>query len=493
MATTAQVTYHEPSLPHLLTLISFLYLLQVFRAVADRILGAGLLGEIGVGVVFGPVAGILEVDWETTFVAVGYIGLVIIVFEGGLHLSPQHFLPSLPLATISALLGILLPLAFTFALFSAYSYPTLHAFSAGAALASTSLGTTFFVLKTVGEKEGYDLAGTRIGAILQGAALIDDVVALVLLSVITALGAGDGGSEGLSWTIGRPILASVLLAILGPAVAFGPARWLWRRGGVGKSVGKGGARAELALGVAVLSGFLAIAYYAGTTMLLGAFLAGVFLYALPEEGSNVSFSRTYHTHVETLQTYIFCPLFFGSIGLTIPFLSLWTGRLVWRGIVYAILMTLGKLLVGLTILAVDAFASPSPPASPVGPKELPMSLEPSTKAERGDGNRQRRSEEGAPATKAELLKRETLPAGAFLGIALVARGEIGVLILQVAYNSSSSGDGTGSRVLGTEAYLVALWAVALCTIVGPVAFSWLAKRFGASIYRGRWGAQVGEQ
>lgn len=180
----------------------------------------------------------------------------------------------------------------------------MHALSSGAALASTSLGTTFFVLRTVGEKEGYDLAGTRIGAILQAAALIDDVVALVLLSVITALGAGDGGSEGLGWTIGRPILASVVMALLGPAVAFGPARWLWRRGGVGKVVEKGGVRAELAVAVAVLSAFLAIAFFAGTTMLLGAFLAGVFLYALPEEDSQVSFSRTYHTHIETLQTYV---------------------------------------------------------------------------------------------------------------------------------------------------------------------------------------------
>ncbi|ORY66940.1 Sodium/hydrogen exchanger family-domain-containing protein [Leucosporidium creatinivorum] len=429
MATSQPVTYHEPSLPHLLTLIAFLYLLQVSRTLADRALGAGLLGEIAVGVVFGPVAGIMLQEWEETLVAVGYIGLVVIVFEGGLHLSPTHFLPSLPLA---------------------------------------------------------------VGAVLQGAALIDDVVALVLLSVITALGEGDGGSEGLGWTIGRPILASVVLAAVAPAVAFGPARWMWRRAGGGKLVEKGGARAELAVGVAALSAFLAIAYYAGTTMLLGAFLAGVFLYALPEEDSKVSFSRTYHTHVETLQTYIFCPLFFGSIGLTIPFLSLWTGRVIWRGIVYSILMTLGKVLVGLTILAVDAFASPSPsPSSSSSPaKELPLSAEASTMAERGDGDL-RRAGEGQPSSKAELFKKETLPAGAFLGIALVARGEVGVLILQVAYSSSSSTDGTGSRVLGTEAYLVALWAVAVCTIVGPVAFSWLAKRFGASIYKGRWGAQVG--
>lgn len=80
MTTTSLINYHEPALPQLLTLISFLYLLQVFRTAADKVLGAGLLGEIGVGVVFGPVAGILEVDWETTFVAVGYIGLVVIVF-----------------------------------------------------------------------------------------------------------------------------------------------------------------------------------------------------------------------------------------------------------------------------------------------------------------------------------------------------------------------------------------------------------------------------
>lgn len=39
-------------------------------------------------------------------------------------------------------------------------------------------------------------------------------------------------------------------------------------------------------------------------MLLGAFLAGVALFLLPEEDSPVSFSRTYHTHIETLQTYV---------------------------------------------------------------------------------------------------------------------------------------------------------------------------------------------
>lgn len=94
---TTTVSYEEPSLPHLLTLLSFLFLLQLFRGAAERVLKAGLLGEIAVGVIYGT-AGILPVQWEQTFLVVGYLGLVLIVFEGpfpqsthvlNLRLTPQ--------------------------------------------------------------------------------------------------------------------------------------------------------------------------------------------------------------------------------------------------------------------------------------------------------------------------------------------------------------------------------------------------------------------
>lgn len=60
-----------------------------------------------------------------------------------------------------------------------------------------------------------------------------------------------------------------------------------------------------------------------------------------------------------------------------------------------------------------------------------------------------------------------------------------VLILQVARSASA---GSASPVLGEEAYLTGLWAVALCTIVGPIAFGILVKRYGETIKRGAWGS-----
>ncbi|BGP12320.1 hypothetical protein JCM10213v2_000233 [Rhodosporidiobolus nylandii] len=473
-------TYHEPAAPRLLALIALFYLVQLFRGIANALLGAGLLGEIAVGVILGsPLGDILGRETEEVLIAVGYIGLVLIVFEGGLTLKPKSFLPLLPLALVVALLGILLPLAFTFALFSAptYGYPSLQAFTAGSALASTSLGTTFYVLRAAGPT----LGSTRVGEILKGAALIDDVIALVLLSVIQSLGS-DTSTTALGWTIGRPVVASVGMAVIAPLVALYLARPLFRARRVQGLVEKGGRSAELFIGVAVLCAFLAIAYYTGTTMLLGAFLAGTFLTALPPSNSSVSFIATWDLWL------IFVPLFFASIGFSLPFLDLWRGRRIWQGIIYSLLMALGKVLAGAPLLVLDVLA-PARVQGSGGVKPAGGTLH-VTEAEMAaavrDGEEEEKQEKRG---QVKSLVEDSLPAAAFLGLALVARGEIGVLVLQVAYSSSSAS--ATSSVLSEEPYLLGIWAVALCTIVGPVAFGALVRRWGERVVEGRWGGGQG--
>lgn len=78
-----QFTYHEPTTAGLLILSTYLYLLNVFGWIAQELLSADLLGQILLGVIYGsPLAEWLEIAWQETFVDVGYVGLLLIVYEG---------------------------------------------------------------------------------------------------------------------------------------------------------------------------------------------------------------------------------------------------------------------------------------------------------------------------------------------------------------------------------------------------------------------------
>lgn len=195
-------------------------------------------------------------------------------------------LSNLPLSTVCALVGIGVPIAFSFALLNAaFGYKPLEAFAAGAALSSTSLGTTLAALNSVtkdsnsvSNRESHSPTTTtknaidcslpttrspspvqrattspslvtepaatsfqqsRIGTVLISAAIIDDVVGLVIAAVIPALAlvqfpTSQSGNSGLAWTIIRPLLSSVLIAAIAPLVARFILRPLFWYRGVGE-------------------------------------------------------------------------------------------------------------------------------------------------------------------------------------------------------------------------------------------------------------------
>ena len=110
----------------------------------------------------------------------------------------------------------------------------------------------------------------------------------------------------------------------------------------------------------VLSAFISIAAFTGTSILFGAFLAGTFLTYLPskhpegpfvvmnrEEGEreadkSPTFIHTFELYLLDVQKYLMEPLFFASIGFAIPFVDLWTGERIWKGTVYTLLMAFAK-------------------------------------------------------------------------------------------------------------------------------------------------------
>lgn len=126
---------------------------------------------------------------------------------GGLSTSFKSLKANLLLSFGVAATGIAVPIGLSFSLSSIIGASPLQAFAAGAALCSTSLGTTFTVLGTSG------LSTTRMGVVLTSAAMMDDVVGLVLVQVISNLG---GDSEFRPVTVLRPILVSLGFATLVP-------------------------------------------------------------------------------------------------------------------------------------------------------------------------------------------------------------------------------------------------------------------------------------
>lgn len=141
------------------------------------------------------------------------------------------------------------------------------------------------------------------------------------------------------------------------------------------------------------------------------------------------------------------------------------GQVLWRGIVYACLMVLGKLLCGLWLVR---FADTDR-----------TQLRAATKKQ--NKNVAERAPSLAPSKPRlrSLPKPKSLYPASILGSAMVARGEIGFLVSSIAQSkgiferqhAGSEADGGSS-----DLFLIVTWAIMLCTIFGPVAVGLIVQR-----------------
>jgi Kef-type K+ transport system membrane component KefB len=167
-----------------------------------------------------------------------------------------------------------LPIAFSFCLLALADVTPLKAFAAGAALSSTSLGTTFTVLSTSG------LTTTRLGTVLTTAAMLDDVVGLTMVQVISDI--GSSASSFSIVTVIRPVAVLVgLVIILSLACRFAVrpgTYWLNEMRKIHKEVALqrvlSHQQTPLVIHTSLLVAMVSGATYAGTSELFAAYLAG---------------------------------------------------------------------------------------------------------------------------------------------------------------------------------------------------------------------------
>ncbi|RVX71032.1 hypothetical protein B0A52_03397 [Exophiala mesophila] len=508
MATSdeAALPYHEPGIVTILILVSFLLFLNAANHIIDKILYCGLLAQLFLGIGWGtPGANWLGRDFEHVAVNLGYLGLLLIVYEGGLMTSFKALKENVLLSLGVAITGIALPIAASYVLLALVEATPLQAFAAGAALCSTSLGTTFTVMKASG------LSTTKLGVVLTSAAMMDDVVGLVMVQVISNLGGVSSSFSAV--TIIRPICVSIGFACvvpLGARFIVQPfTAWL---NGKRETSPTGYINyiltrdtTALIIHTAILVGLITATTYAGTSNLFAAYLAGASIswwdttFSHPNfhgSGRNQSTDHTgpsqsvlsppFNTSgVEIFERFfyqplqrILKPLFFASIGFSVPITRMFTGGVIWRGTIYTILMFISKFACGVWLMRLPGLASgviglkrsantekkptdvnkigatAAAPGSGVtsDPQRASSGDLPAPNPSAIPGKEQsapRKSNEGRVRTRPTLTstsKPVSLYPGCILGSAMVARGEIGFLISALAESKGIFGDESNSSI-----------------------------------------------
>jgi Kef-type K+ transport system membrane component KefB len=160
---------------------------KLFGELAERVGQPAVLGELLAGVLLGPsVLGLVPLS--DAVLELAEIGVVLLLFEVGLETDLEELMRVGAPALAVALAGMLLPFAGGYAVTVALGHSALTATFVGAALTATSIGITARVLSEL------KVLATREGQIILGAAVVDDVLGLVVLAIVSKI-AGGGRLE----------------------------------------------------------------------------------------------------------------------------------------------------------------------------------------------------------------------------------------------------------------------------------------------------------
>lgn len=272
---------------------------------AARINQSAVIGEILVGLIIGP--SLLGIITYTDFVAsIAHLGAVILLFVIGLEFKLREIFNFK--YSMIALVGVIVPWIGGYFLATAFGYGFGSAVFVGTALTATSIAITANVLKEMGKLQ------TDAAKAIIGAAVIDDILGLLALSVSGQVVSGDFAFAS---TFGIFAIAVAFLAV-GAYIGIKFLSPLLEKIDKSKIAGK---FPELVFIFAMMLAFLyaMVAELIGLSAIVGSFLAGMAL-----EGTRVKRSKSYKEGAEYLHI-IFASIFFVSLGILADFHALTWG------------------------------------------------------------------------------------------------------------------------------------------------------------------------
>ena len=264
---------NHPVAALLLVVAAILITAKLFGEVAERLGVPAVLGELIAGLILGPgLLGVIPASGEPGAEVVSFLaelGVILLLFEVGLETDLKQMFQVGGSASAVAVVGVTVPfvLGYLFWLYAPHAASTSNAdqhsiaILVGAVLTATSVGITARVLSDLGSLQ------TIEARIILGAAVIDDVLGLVILGAVSRLnGDGSVSTLGLVRLLAQGVGFLVLAVILGGMIVprlFSLIDRLKVRGAV------------VTLAIALTLALAAAAELAGSALIIGAFAAGL--------------------------------------------------------------------------------------------------------------------------------------------------------------------------------------------------------------------------
>lgn len=264
---------------------------KLLAEVFERMGQPGIVGEILAGILIGPhVLGWMSPNEVLTILA--DLGVMFLLFRVGLEVKASELMSVGGTALLTAIAGVIVPFGMGWGIMTLWGEPQLESVFTGAAMVATSVGITAQVLAARG------LLNTRAAKIILAAAVVDDVLGLIVLALVSDM------AKGSVQYLNVAVTGIVALGFTAFVAKFGTriAKRVIPRVNARLSVAEG----EFALAMTLLFGLSVLAVYAGVAAIIGAFLAGM---ALSE-----TVERRVHEFTNGVSELL-VPFFLAGIGL----------------------------------------------------------------------------------------------------------------------------------------------------------------------------------
>jgi Kef-type K+ transport system membrane component KefB len=305
----------------LLSLVLMLIFAKLLAEIFERLNQPAVVGEILAGILIGP--SVLSLVKPNEIIStLAEIGVIFLLFTVGLETKPSAILRVGKRAFVVAVAGVIVPFIAGYTIAYAWGGSKVEAMFVGAALVATSVGITARVLSNLG------LLDAPTARIILGAAVIDDILGLLILSVVSSLSKGSVDYFELIKTAGLSIIFTIFVATIGAKLITKIAPKIERL--------KVGEPLYIA-GLVLCLGLSYLATYIGVAAIIGAFLAGMALAEASENNSSM------HKQTSGVTEFL-VPFFLVNIGMQLDLQVFKELSTVWLAIIVTFFAVITKFI-----------------------------------------------------------------------------------------------------------------------------------------------------